>query len=228
MAVEKKEGTAIRKRQQIQDSNRAMFFWVAGVSVVVGFALVISWFLWQQITFKNTVIGEKHSTIDTLKDNITAADELRSNIRVLETNTALNDSKADSNEKALQVVLDALPADANSLALGASIQQRLARGVSGVNIESLSVMPAGSEADGYVAESTEGVQNTISFRMVAVSRNANSLRDLLDRFERSIRVINFDEMNLERSQSEYTLSIEGHAYYEPGKVVELRNKVVKP
>ena len=54
-----KKDAAIHKRQQIEQSSRVMFLWVAGASVIVGFALVISWFLVQQIIFKERVLGEK-------------------------------------------------------------------------------------------------------------------------------------------------------------------------
>lgn len=52
-----KKDAAIHKRQQIEQSSRVMFLWVAGASVIVGFALVISWFLVQQIIFKERVLG---------------------------------------------------------------------------------------------------------------------------------------------------------------------------
>lgn len=234
MAGPKKEAAALRKRQKIQDSNKMMFVWVAGASVLVGFALVISWFLWQQILFKGEIITEKNRTISTLQSNIaavTADDGLRRNIRVLETNTALNDAKAERDQKALQVILDALPADGNSLALGASLQQQLAQGISGLTVESISVTPTGTEAptdiDGIEYDDFDeeaGTSSTVDFRMTVSSANINSLRDLLTRFERSIRVINIDRLVMERSQTEYTMTLEAHAYYEPGKVIELTEK----
>lgn len=227
--------TAIRKRQKIQDSNKAMFFWVAGMSVVVGFCLVVSWFLWQQIAFKNKVIDAKNDTVKTLRANNEAVPLLRDNIRVLETNRALNSAKAKNEDKALQVILDALPSEANSLALGASLQNSLADDISGLNIEVLSVSPsqeemsedASSLAASFVDESAVG-GNAISFRMVVSSRNVNSLRDLLQRFEHSIRVIDISNLNLERSENSYTMTIDGHAYYEPARVIEMRKEVVKP
>lgn len=227
--------TAIRKRQKIQDSNKAMFFWVAGMSVVVGFCLVVSWFLWQQVVFKNKVIDAKNDTVKTLRANNEAIPTLRDNIRVLETNRALNSAKAKNDDKALQVILDALPSEANSLALGASLQESLADGISGLNIETLSVTPSQEEmSEGAVSEDValedESLVggSSINFRMVATSSNVNSLRDLLQRFERSIRVIDISNLSLDRSENSYTLTIDGHAYYEPAKVIEMRKEVVKP
>lgn len=229
---DKKQG-AVRKRQQIKESSKSMFLWVAGMSVVVGFALVISWFLWQQIAFKTKVVDEKNDTVATLRQNTEAAEELRDNIRVLETNTALNDAKADDDDKALQVILDALPSDANSLALGASLQQVLSNGVSGLSVETLTVTPAFSEqeerTDSTASSTTTGeTEGEIKFRMVVNSKNINAHRELLERFQRSIRVIDIDNLRLERNQDSYTMTLDAHAYFLPAKQIELTDKVVKP
>lgn len=228
-----KDGAALRKRQQIAQSNKMMFVWVAGVSVVVGIAGVVSVFLLQQMAFNQKVLNEKSNTISTLRDNNEAIVELKKNIRVLETNAALNASKARSEDKALQVILDALPADANSLALGASLQNKFFDGIDNLTLESLTVDPvAGIEnVDGEEAVVEEGVEaeaNAITFRMSVSSTDANSLKELLQRFEKSIRVIKVRSITLERSEDKLTMNIDASAFYEPAKKIELRDKVVKP
>lgn len=215
--------TAIRKRQKIQDSNKAMFAWVAGMSAVVGLCLVLSWFLWEQITFKQEVISAKNKTVNVLKDNNRAIPELRDTLRVYETNLALNSAKANEDDKALQVILDALPAEGNSLALGASLQEKLADGINGLNIETLSVEPVAEESSSQVRSRT-ATTNQVNFRLEVTSSNVNSLRDLLQRFERSIRVIDIDSLKLDRSENSYTLTITAHAYYEPARVIELKER----
>lgn len=230
------KGGAVRKRQKIQDSAKQMFIWVAGMSAVIGAALVVSWFLWNQIAFKTKVIGAKHDTIAILKANNEAAPRLRENIRVLETNTSLADAKADDDQRALQVVLDALPADGNSLALGASLQYRLARGISGLEIESLSVAPSSSEvamvddlgAPPVEVEDGTVTQELIELRMQVTSRDANGLNELLRRLERSIRVVDVERLTMDRSEREYSMTIIAHGYYQPGRTLELGSKVVNP
>lgn len=228
------QAVAVRKRQQIQDSAKQMFIWVAAMSAVVGAALVVSWFLWNQIMFRASVISEKNSTIQVLVANNEAVPELRDNLAVLETNTALADSKADDDQRSLQVVLDALPADANSLALGASLQQRLASNVSGLTVESLVVTPTideqagGEDASFMVAdgESAEGMQ--IEVRMSVTASGADSLDELLKRLERSIRVIDVNSLTMDRSQERYSMTLNVHGYYQPAKQVQLGSKVVRP
>ena len=130
---------SLRKRQLIDQSQRKMFLWVAAASVVVGFSVVVSWFLFQNIMYKEKVLAQKFTTLSRLQENNKVAPELANNIRVLETNTALNSKKANQDDKALQVILDALPASENTFALGASIQSKLIGGVDGVQLESFSL-----------------------------------------------------------------------------------------
>ena len=214
--------SGMKKRQIIASSNRTMFLWVAGMSAVVGVCAVLSYFLIQQIIFVTRVTSVADNTVSVLQKNNTAAPKLLENMRVLETNSALNSIKARSDDKALQVILDALPADKNSLALGSSLQQKLITGIDGLSIESLAVLPL----------SDEGVDSTtaqkIPLSLVVSAKDANALKDLLARFEKSIRVIDIDTLSLERSENSYTMSITAHAYYLPAKTVQLTDKVVKP
>src|SRR5680860_739845 len=155
---------ALRKRTQITMANRMMFLWVAGVSVVFGFALVGTIFLTQMLLFNERVLQEKDKTVAILKANNDNIQDLESQIRVLNTNQALIDSKAKPDDQPVQVILDALPSDANSLALGASLQNKLLTGISGLTLESLQVDPVvGVESLGgnnTVADASNSLNNT--------------------------------------------------------------------
>lgn len=219
--------TTVGKRQGIADSNKVMFLWVAGASVVIGFALVFSWFLWQQIEFKTAVVNEKNKTVDVLKKNNQAVEVLRDDIKVLQTNAALESSKASPDQNAVQVILDALPADANELALGASLQERFIGPVDGVNLESLTVEPLGDSSE-LVVDEESGIEQVIKFTFEVKSTSADPLKNLLERFERSIRVIDIDTLQIERTGAKsYSLTVNGRAYYEPAKVIELRKEDFK-
>lgn len=220
----------MHKRQKIQDSNRAMFAWIAGMSVVVGLCGVVAWFVFKQAFFKLEVVALKNETVKTLKDNNVAAGQLRDNLRAFETNTALRSSRANEAQNSLSVIIDALPSSPNALALGASLQERLVKDIPGLNLESLSVDPTSSsltESDSSSDESSSS-GNTVSFRMVVTADDPNKLKDLLERFERSIRVIDIDTLGLERTEKLYTLTIRAHAYYEPAMIIQLEDKVKKP
>ena len=219
--------TAVGKRQKIAQSNRVMFFWIAGMSAVVGICLVVGYFLLQQLIFHTKVANEADKTVSTINKNIKTADSLRENVRLREVDSGLNAVKTDSDARALQVILDALPADANDLALGASLQKKLIGEVGGVAIESLSVGGDETSADSMSTSSaTEGV-NTQPFTVTLTSGDVNALKEVMTRLERSIRTIDVDNFSLDKSENGYRLTLKGHAYYKVGEKVELTEKAVK-
>ena len=220
---------ALRKRQQIAKANRMMFLWVAGVSVIVGIALVLSIFLIQKLLFNEQVLGKKNETVRTLTDNNKIVDKLKDNARVLNTNQNLLDSRAKEEDTALQAILDALPSEPNSSALGSSLQNVLLPG-DGIQVESLTVEPVAGVENANETESTSAAsaENTIgfTFSVSAPSDKIDSLRELLRRLERSIRAIDVQTTTIEMQGSRITLTASAVAYYEPTKSIELKTESV--
>ncbi|HZJ34448.1 MAG TPA: hypothetical protein VFD55_00310 [Candidatus Angelobacter sp.] len=224
---------ALRKRTQITMANRMMFLWVAGVSVVFGFALVGTIFLTQMLLFNERVLQEKDKTVAILKANNDNIQDLESQIRVLDTNQALIDSKAEPDDQAIQVILDALPSDANSLALGASLQNKLLAGIEGLTLNSLQVDPVvgvesltGDASVENASPSSYDVQNEITFRF-SVSGDEKALQQVLSNLEKSIRAIDVTSINIESQGLTRALSVQARAFYEPARIVQLKEKTVK-
>ena len=218
---------AIRKRQQIDSSKRTMFIAVAVVALISGIALVVSFFLVQQIIFHGKIIAEKQDTLNTINSNINTIDSLKDNVRLLETNTALNAVKSSQESSALQVILDALPAEANADALGASLQIRFAGEVSGLKIDNLQVVVPDENSTSTSMENVDTSGNTVSFNM-SVSGSADMLKAFLVRLERSIRVIEITSVDIQSGSGDLTMNLVGKACYEPARKIELETKVVKP
>ena len=214
---------AIRKRQQIENAGRTMFLWVAIAAAVIGIAAVLALSLIERINFRNEVIGMKNETVDTLKKNNEAVEGLQQEVRVLNTNPALNATPRLAGTEALSVVLDALPSTANSSALGASLQQKLLK-VSGVSIDSLTVEPIAGSEDG----DGDGGSNEITFEFTISARSANSLKEVLRNLEKSIRVIHLTTVTIEQHNSNIKLSAEGQAFYQPETKVVLEEKEKRP
>mgnify|MGYP000299685595 FL=1 len=177
----------------------------------------------QQIVFHSKILLEKQNTISRLDKNLSSVDELKKNIRVLDTNTALNSIKSSSESNALQTVLDALPDNANADALGASLKNKFIDTTTGVTIQNLTVAQSGSDSEG--SESTS--ENAIPFTM-EVSGPAEKLKELLTKLEASIRVIDLKTVEIQRNEDRLSLVVRGVAYYEPAQTIQLENKVVKP
>jgi hypothetical protein len=228
--------TALRKRQQIANANRMMFIWVAAISAVVGIAIVGSVFLFQKATFNEEVLAIKSKTASTLRANNKIIPELEDEVRQMNTNKALIDSMAPNQTQPIRVVLDALPSDANSSAFGASLQEKFLNDPA-LKIESLTVDPvagvesqSASNVENAAVVSDDGATNEISFRFsVSVDiANASALKDLLQKLERSIRAIDLRTLKIETQGNRLLLAVEGRAFYEPVKTVELKEKTVKP
>ncbi len=229
------QAVALRKRQQIAKANRMMFMWVAGVSAVVGIAAVGSVFLFQKAVFNEKVLAAKSETVSTLRDNNKAISELEDKIREMNTNQALTDSMAPNQTQPIRVVLDALPSDANSPALGASLQEKflndpallieslVVESVDGVETQSADDV---EDADASASEGAQTYEIPFSFSVSADLSNVNALRDVLQKLERSIRAVHITTLKLEAQPSRLLLSVEGKAFYHPAKTVDLKEKPV--
>lgn len=218
--------TVLRKRQQISNANRTMFIWIAGVSAIVGVALVVSIFLVQKIVFGEKVLNEKRHTVSVLENNIKVIPSLKDSIAVLNTNENLASVRLNDTDPPVQSVLDALPASPNATALGSSLQKKLLAGVPGVAIESINVDPV-IDAD---VQSDTNSPSSIKFSFsVSISNSAySSLKELLQKIEKSIRPFNITNLSVEGQSSKVTMMAEGVSYYQPAQSLELRDKVVKP
>ena len=215
-------------RQQAARANRTMFLWVAGASVIVGFSIVLSIFLVQKIWFTGRVISEKAKTQSVLEKDIAAIPGLRDSIRVLNTNDSLKAVRLNDNDLPIQSVLDALPADANDTALGASLATKIIGEVPGVTLESITVDPASATSVDGVPATADGL-NTMNFTVsvsVPVSKT-EALRQVLLRSEKSIRVFEFTGMTVDTEGSKQVMTLQGHAYYAPATSLELKEKVVR-
>jgi len=211
------KAVAIRKRTQILKANRTMFIWVACASALIGFALVVCIFLVQMLLYNERVLAEKDKTVSVLKANNLNVVELQNQVRALDANQALIDAKARPEDRAIQVILDALPSEANSLALGASLQNKL---LIGVTLSSLQV-------DSVVKSSTSSTKKTEILFRFSVSGNEAVLKQTLNNLERSIRTIEIISIKVESQGAARVMTVQAKAFYEPARVVELKDKVVK-
>lgn len=224
---------ALRKRTQIAKANRTMFLWIAASAALIGCALVVSFFLAQKLFYNEKVLGEKDKTISILKNNNSIVDELETQVRALDASEVLASVKAKPTDQAIQVILDALPSEANSLALGASLQTKLLAGIEGLRIESLQVDPVlgveslTDESSSEDASTGADSSNQITFQF-SVSGSQDALKQVLTNLERSIRAIDIMTLRIESQGATQLMTVQARAFYEPAKTIQLENKVVKP
>ena len=227
----KQDNVALRKRTQIAQASKTMFIWIAVASALVGTALVVSIFLFQKLTYNEKVLAEKQQTVSHLDHNLSVVDGLKTDIQALDANSALMTVKANSSDETLQVVLDALPSEANSLALGASLQNKLLANINGnFSLESLQVTPVDgletlNTSTTVDASTSTGPSSQIAFSF-SVKGDQNALRQVLQNLERSIRTIIVTRLAIETQSDSVTLTVDGHAFYQPARSIELTEKTV--
>jgi len=230
------QDAALRKRQLIARANKTMFMWVALASAIVGISAVILFSLAQHLWFNQKVLGEMYKTIDNLKANNKNAEEIKKNVRVLNTNQTLLGLRVPGEDEPVQVVLDALPARANSAALGASLQSDKLLAQPGIMVESLNVDPSGDETSSSSSSSatstTATTENTIQFKFTIIATGGPEaqvkLKSVLQALERSIRGIKLSKVDIEIQGDKTTMNAIGNGFYQPGKKIELGTKSVSP
>jgi hypothetical protein len=220
--------TGMRKRQQISHASRMMFIWIAAVSIVVGFCIVLMVFLVQKILFGERVINEKQKTVAVLQKNLDTVQSLKDNIRVLNTNEALQSTRLNDSDPAVQSVLDALPGEANPTSMAASLQTKLIGGVAGVTIESLKV-DSSDDAAIAAAGGNDISSNKIgfSFAVSSAAGNQTGLRQVLLNIEKSIRPFNITTLSIESQGQNIVMTATGFGYYDPAQTIQPSKKVVR-
>lgn len=225
---------AFRKRTQIAKTNKMMLLWIAGSSVIIGAAIVVAFYLGQKLIYNERILAEKQKTISTLQSNIAVAPKLQTAVRALDVNAALATSKAKPDDQTIQVILDALPSDANSPALGASLQNKLLAGIDGLEVDSMQVdsvqgiesLSNNQQSDDQTASSDKAEEITFQF---AVTGNQKALKQVLTKLERSIRTIDILSLRIEsRGPNDQSMAVRARAFYVPAVDIKLYDKVVKP
>ncbi len=235
-----KDNTALRKRTQISKANRTMFITVAIVSVVIGLSGVLLYFMGNKLIFNQKVLSKKAETNNSLQFNIDNIDELKNEVRALDSNESLLSARANPEDSALQVILDSLPSESNALALGASIQNRLLEGVSGIEIKSSDVESEQAEGDetavveevpleegGEGVESNLGALGQLAFSF-EVEGSEDAIYEVLKRLERSIRFMDISILTIESREGKQALRVEGKAFYQTAKEIVLKKEKVSP
>ncbi len=232
----KKPNETLHKRQLIDRTNRSMFLWIAGASVIVMFAIVASVFLGKQVIFKNKVISEKSNTSSILNNNIDSAKELNKSVDDLTANPDLASAKTQPEEENIQVIFDALPWRFDGTALGASLQTKLLDDLGNIESLNISALSGGSSSEGsgeeggdVVSDSSSGAQETdFSFTLTGSDEN---IQKALKQMEKSILPIQIISISLQASDqtgNTITAIVRAKTFYQPAKKFILTNKVVRP
>lgn len=215
------------KRIQIDKANTTMVIVVAIAAFLVTFSFVASRTLWVRYSYQGRVIADKETAANQLVANIAAADELRTAYQafistpdnVIGGNPRGTGDRDGDNAK---IVLDALPSKYDFPALATSLEKILKS--RNYLIENISGNDEEATQSLLEMDITEPIEIPFEF---SATGTFESIGDLLSVFDRSIRPIKIQTMELSGNNSALTATITAVTYYQPEKTLNIRMKVVE-
>lgn len=222
------QGQISLKRIGVDKANSRILIVTGAAAFLSTFFIVASYAMFGQLMYQNRVIDVKKTAVKQLNANIKARDSLVQSYQafvsapqnILEGNPVGTGATDGSNAK---IVLDALPSKYDFPALTTSIEKMLRD--QGVKLENLT----GSDDEvtqGATAVSSNPQPIEIPFEFVA-SGDFNGALRATGALERSIRPIQIAKLQLGGDQSNLKLTVTGKTYYQPGKALTVKKKVVK-
>jgi len=216
------------KRSLIAKSNTTIVAVTSGACFVVVFCIVASISLFGQFMYQNRVITANQTALQRLKTNLQATTTLESSYNaflatptnIIGGNPGGTGSQDGSNTK---IVLDALPSKYDYPALATSLEDILLG--QGVQIQSITGTDQGATQEGDQSAATPSPQ-PMPFQVV-VSGNYTQIQSVVDAFNRSIRPIQIQTMELTGDQSKLTLTISAQTFWQPAQNLSISTRVVQ-
>lgn len=222
--------TGLKKRQQVERSNKLIFLWAAGASVIISLALVAAQFLFRLAYFNQSVISDLSKTNAIIVQNITNADQLKKNVDGLLASEELSSVEgAGSNN--LQVILDALPTSGDATTFSNSLYSHIIIR-SGIAADSIRVGDDQGVA-GLIPATTTPVPGAVVAPLplafsLSVSGSRDTTKKMLENLEKMIRPVKLNLVTIKSASGNLTTTINGETYYLPASSVGLKKVTKKP
>lgn len=203
------------KRIAIDKATAATLKMVVIASVLIVFSLVGSKALMSQLKYQNKVIDAKAKAADQLKANIKSVSSLVDAYKAFDGSNESVIGTADKNSK---IVLDALPSKYDFPALATSLEKLL----QGYQINAI-----GGQDDELAQSATAGSQVVEIPFTISVTGSYESIKKLINDFDRSIRPLHILKITLDGSDASMKIEISAKTYYQAEKTLEITTKEIK-
>ena len=200
---------------------------VAVASAVAIFCLMSTKALLSQAAYQRRVVNAKHATVNQLKANIVAVNNLSTQYKVfVKANpNALGGSVSGggpSDGDNAKLVLDALPSKYDFPALATSMEKI----VKDDHLGTANITGVDNEGSQVLAPSATPAPITMNLTIDGTG-NYTVVQTLLNDLQRSIRPFNINNLSLSGNQSNLQVTLGISTYYQPSKTVNITQKVVK-
>jgi hypothetical protein len=217
------------KRLQIDKASSMVTMAIAGAVFILIFSLISSKALLDKRAYQARVIAKKEVAVKQLDDNIAAVSALENSYAEFVGRSeniigGIKDGQGDRDGDNAKITLDALPSKYDFPALTTSLEKLIDEN----NTQIISI--AGSDAELEQAETAgEGAPTPYPMTFsVEVAGAYDPMYNLLQIFERSIRPIQFQEIEFTADTAgRVQLKIDANTYYMPEKTLNIQTEVVK-
>ncbi|HEX5797970.1 MAG TPA: hypothetical protein VFX79_01320, partial [Candidatus Saccharimonadales bacterium] len=205
---------------------------VSIAAFLVVFSLVASKALLDQRAYQSKVIGAKQEALETLEENLVAADQLTTSYQefIGATTNVLGGNPfgdADQDGDNARIILDALPSKYDFPALTTSVDKLLRdKGVPPASISGTD--DEASYSSGGASDSSGGSSGVVEMPFsVEVSTASAKGKFLLGLFEKSIRPIDVQTLSIKGTENKLEFSINAVTYFQPEKRVNVRTEAIR-
>jgi hypothetical protein len=216
------------KRALIGKANSTIVIATAVAAFVVVFCAIASKTLISQASYQNRVISTKKKALATLESDLNARDSLVAAYKTF-VGTPQNilggnpDGSGDQDGDNAKIILDALPSKYDFPALTTSLEKLITS--QGLSIDSI----AGTDDEvSQSATLASGAPAPVAMPFqIQVNGSYESVKSLISIFERSIRPIQVQKIELTGSEGSMSAVIEAQTFYQPEKTLNIKSEVVK-
>ncbi|HEX9153250.1 MAG TPA: type 4a pilus biogenesis protein PilO [Candidatus Saccharimonadales bacterium] len=216
------------KRALIGKANSTIVIATAVAAFVVVFCAIASKTLISQASYQNRVISTKKKALATLESDLNARDSLVAAYKTF-VGTPQNilggnpDGSGDQDGDNAKIILDALPSKYDFPALTTSLEKLITS--QGLSIDSI----AGTDDEvSQSATLASGAPAPVAMPFqIQVNGSYESVKSLISVFERSIRPIQVQKIELTGSEGSMSAVIEAQTFYQPEKTLNIKSEVVK-
>jgi len=220
--------TAFTKRSLIGKANSSMVVATTVAAFVLVFTLVAGKSLLSQMSYQNRVIDAKKTAHKHLTDDLDARITLEDsyNSFVAEDPNVLGGAAKNTGVKDgdnAKIVLDALPSRYDFPALTTSLEKL----INDQNLKIMSISGTDEEATQAANATSPNPQPIAMPFQIQVNGSYQSVQNLVDVMQRSIRPFQIQTLELSGDQSNMIARIAAQTYYQPEKNLNITTKVVK-
>jgi len=217
------------KRLMIDKANTRIVAYVSVAAFILVFSLVATKTLVSQAAYQNRIITAKRKEVTQLKNDISATNQLKTSYDAFvgTSQNAIGGNPTGSGPQDgnnAKIVLDALPSAYDFPGLTTSLDNLLSV-QNGVSINSIS--GTDDEVAQSANQSSSSPQPEAMPFSVSVSGNYASMQNVISVFERSIRPIQVQTLQLTGSNNTLIMNVTAQTYYQPTKSLNINEKIVR-